>query len=65
MACNSRNGRITSAQVSYGVWINGQVTEEVNLNIFGEKSNSCKALDVSEGDSIKKIVINYSNAGVN
>ena len=65
MACNSRNGRITSGQVSYGVWTNGQVTEEVNLNLFGEKTNSCKVLDVSEGDSIKKIAINYSSSGVN
>ena len=54
-----RNGAASSLQVFYGVWVNGQVTDEVGLNRFGAATKQCNTLDVPEGDAIKKVSLRY------
>ena len=59
VGCQFGNGAASSLQVFYGVWVNGQVTDEVGLNRFGAATNDCNTLDVSEGDAIKKVSLRY------
>ena len=60
---------VENVQVTYGVWKNGEVTEEVGLNYFGslidEDSEeyvepTCDHLDVAEGDFIETVGLDYS-----
>ena len=63
--CSDNRGRVASVQVTYGLWKNGKVTEQVSLSPFGGSGKDCKSLNISEGDSIKKVKIVYSASSVN
>ena len=64
VGCQFGNGAASSLQVFYGVWANGQVTDEVGLNRFGVTTSDCNTLEVSEGDAIKKVSLRYGAEAV-
>ena len=41
ITCNRDYGLTGSAQVFYGVWKDGKVTDEIGLNMFGANNDDC------------------------
>ena len=62
--CEFSSGNARGIQVTYGIWENGVVTNEIPLNEFGQVSGSCTTLSVEEGDRIKTVSIIYTNSEV-
>ena len=44
--CESISGKVKAIQIIYGVWIGGEVQDEVKLNAFGDLSGDCDTFSI-------------------